>query len=51
MMTTLYVILHGKTIYTQEQTFGGNALSEEVQRRFGLSAVEAETTMKRGGLP
>lgn len=51
MMTTLNVILHGKTIYTREQIFGGNALSEEVQRRFGLSAVEAETAMKRGGLP
>ncbi len=51
MMTTLNVILKGKTIYTREQMFGGNALSEEVQRRFGLSAVEAETAMKRGGLP
>ena len=51
MMTTLNVILQGKTIYTREQMFGGNALSEEVQRRFGLTAVEAETAMKRGGLP
>lgn len=51
MITTLNVILQGKTIYTREQMFGGNALSEEVQRRFGLSAVEAETAMKRGGLP
>lgn len=51
MMTTLNVILEGRTIYTREQMFGGNSLSEEVQRRFGLSAVEAETAMKRGGLP
>ncbi len=51
MTTTLNVILGGKTIYTREQMFGGMALSEEVQRRFGLSAVEAETAMKRGGLP
>lgn len=51
MMTTLNVILGGKTIYTREQMFGGHQLSEEVQRRFGLSAVEAETAMKRGGLP
>jgi len=51
MMTTLNVILQGRTIYTREQMFGGNALSEEVQRRFGLSAIEAETAMKRGGLP
>ena len=51
MMTTLNVILEGRTIYTREQMFGGNALSEEVQRRFGLSAIEAEQAMKRGGLP
>jgi type IV pilus assembly protein PilM len=51
MLTTLNVILNGKTIYTREQMFGGNQLSEEVQRRFGLSAAEAETAMKRGGLP
>lgn len=51
MTTTLNVILQGRTIYTREQMFGGNALSEEVQRRFGLTAVEAETGMKRGGLP
>ncbi len=51
MMTTLNVILQGRTIYTREQMFGGNALSEEVQRRFGLSAIEAESAMKRGGLP
>lgn len=51
MMTTLNVILGGKTIYTREQMFGGYQLSEEVRRRFGLSACEAETAMKRGGLP
>lgn len=51
MMMTLNVILGGKTIYTREQMFGGNQLSEEVQRHYGLSAVEAETAMKRGGLP
>lgn len=51
MVTTLNVILGGKTIYTREQVFGGNQLSEEVQRHFGLSAAESETAMKRGGLP
>ncbi|HJO11601.1 MAG: pilus assembly protein PilM [Gammaproteobacteria bacterium] len=50
-MTTLNVILNGKSIYTREQMFGGNQLSEEVQRRFGLSANEAEIAMKRGELP
>ncbi len=50
-MTTLNVLLDGKTIYTREQLFGGNQLVEEVQRRFGLSAAEAEAAIKRGGLP
>ena len=50
MLTTLNVILDGRTIYTREQMFGGNQLSEEVQRRFGLSAVEAENATKRGEL-
>jgi len=46
MMTTLNVILAGKTIYTREQMFGGNQLSEEVQRRFGLSAAECEFAIR-----
>ena len=50
-MTTLNVILAGKTIYTREQVFGGNQLLKEVQRRFGLSAAEAGNAMKQGGLP
>lgn len=49
--TTLHVLLDGKTIYTREQLFGGNQLVEEVQRRFAMSAVEAETAIKRGSLP
>lgn len=49
--TTLHVLLDGKTIYTREQLFGGNQLVEDVQRRFGMSAIEAETAIKRGSLP
>lgn len=50
-MTTLNVMLNGRTIYTREQMFGGNQLVEDVVRRFGLNAVEAEAAIKRGGLP
>ena len=50
-VTTLHVLLNGKTIYTREQLFGGRQLVEDVQRRFGLSAVEAETAIRRGTLP
>lgn len=50
-VTILHVLLNGKTIYTREQLFGGCQLVEEVQRRFGLSAVEAEAGIRRGTLP
>lgn len=50
-MTTLSVLLGGKTIYTREQLFGGKQLTEEIQRRYGLSTEEAGLAKKQGGLP
>lgn len=50
-MTTLSVLLNGQTIYTREQLFGGKHLTEEIQRRYGLSADEAGLAKKQGGLP
>ena len=50
-MTTLIVLLDGKTIYTREQLFGGKQLTEEIQRRFGLSQEEASQAKQQGGLP
>jgi len=50
-MTTLSVLIDGKTIYTREQLFGGKQLTEEIQRRYGLSADEAGLAKKQGGLP
>lgn len=50
-MTTLSVLVDGKTIYTREQLFGGKQLTEEIQRRYGLSADEAGLAKKQGGLP
>jgi type IV pilus assembly protein PilM len=50
-ITTLHVLLDGRTIYTREQLFGGRQLVEDVQRRFGLPAAEAETSIRRGSLP
>jgi type IV pilus assembly protein PilM len=40
-MTTLSVLVGGKTVYTREQLFGGKQLTEEIQRRYGLSTAEA----------
>jgi len=50
-MTTLSVINSGSTIYTREQLFGGKQLTEEIQRRYGLSVEEAGLAKKQGGLP
>lgn len=50
-MTTLSVLAESKTIYTREQLFGGKQLTEEIQRRYGLSVEEAGLAKKQGGLP
>ncbi len=50
-MTTLSVLVGGKTVYTREQLFGGKQLTEEIQRRYGLSVEEAGLAKKQGGLP
>ena len=38
-------------LYTREQLFGGRQLTEEIQRRYGLSVEEAGLAKKQGGLP
>lgn len=50
-MTTLNVLQDQRIIYTREQVFGGRQLTEEIQRRFGLSYEEAGLAKRQGGLP
>ncbi len=50
-MSTLNVVHNDRTIYTREQSFGGKQLTEEIQRRYGLSFEEAGLAKKHGGLP
>ncbi len=47
-MTTLSVLHNGQTIYTREQLFGGKQLTEEIQRRYGLSVEEAGLGQEAG---
>lgn len=49
--STLSVLEQGKIIYTREQVFGGRQLTEEIQRRYGLSYEEAGLAKRQGGLP
>ena len=45
-------VLHDNvSIYVREQAFGGTQLTQEIQRRFGLSVEEAEIAKRKGGLP
>jgi type IV pilus assembly protein PilM len=50
-ITTLNVLHNGRIIYTREQNFGGRQLTEEIQRRYGLSYEEAGMAKRQGGLP
>jgi len=50
-MTTLNVLYDSRSVYTREQGFGGKQLTEEIQRRYGLSYEEAGLAKRHGGLP
>ncbi|HMD53034.1 MAG TPA: pilus assembly protein PilM [Phycisphaerae bacterium] len=47
----LSVFRNGQSIYMREQPFGGNQLTQEIQRVFGMSPEEAEAAKRVGGLP
>lgn len=49
--TTLNVLYNNQIVYTREQNFGGRQLTEEIQRRYGLSIEEAGMAKREGGLP
>lgn len=50
--TTHINILHNnESIYTRDQHFGGNQLTQDIQRRYGLSSEESELSKRKGDLP
>ncbi len=49
--TTISVTLNGQVIYEREQAFGGNLLTQEIMRAYGMSADEAEAKKRGGELP
>jgi type IV pilus assembly protein PilM len=49
--TTINVIHNNRSVYTRDHPFGGRQLTEEIQRRYGLSYEEAGLAKKQGGLP
>eukprot|EP00903_Cladosiphon_okamuranus_P004504 g4502.t1 len=45
------VLDRGKTVYNREELFGAGQLTDEIQRRYGLSREEASIAQVEGGLP
>lgn len=50
-MMNINVLRNNQSVYMREQPFGGNQLTQEIQRHFNLSAEEAEAAKRNGGLP
>jgi len=49
--TTFSVLKDMKVIYTRDFAFGGQQLTEEIMRTYGLSMEDAGRAKKEGGLP
>jgi type IV pilus assembly protein PilM len=49
--THISMLLDGETIYEREQPFGGNQLTQDIVRAYGLAFEEAETRKRAGDLP
>ena len=45
--TTLSVLAGDKLVHAREETFGGRLLTEEIQRRTGMSTAQAELATRR----
>jgi type IV pilus assembly protein PilM len=49
--TTFSVLKNLRVVYTRDFAFGGQQLTEEIMRTYGLSMEEAGRAKKEGGLP
>ena len=49
--TTFSVLEDLKVVYSRDEAFGGVQLTEEIQRRYGMSFEEAAIAKKAGSLP
>ena len=45
------IVRNDQAVYTREQAFGGNQLTQDIMRQFGMSQEEAESAKRSGGLP
>lgn len=45
------VLRNGQSVYSRDQQVGGDQLTQQIQSMYGLSAEEAESSKRNGGLP
>lgn len=45
------VLRNGQSVYSRDQQIGGDQLTQQIQAMFGLSAEDAESAKRNGGLP
>jgi type IV pilus assembly protein PilM len=51
LSTSLTMVLDGQTIFERQQAFGGNQLTQDIARLYGLTPEEAELRKRSGDLP
>lgn len=51
LVTSLTIVLNGQTIFERDQAFGGNQLTQDIVRLYGLMPEEAEMKKRSGELP
>ncbi|MDR0380229.1 MAG: pilus assembly protein PilM, partial [Candidatus Accumulibacter sp.] len=47
----LTVLRNGQQLYTRDQSFGGNQLTQDIARLYGMTFAEAEADKRRNALP
>ncbi len=50
-VTHFYVLRNNQFLFSRDQAFGGNQLTQDIQRAFNLSPEEAESAKRNQGLP
>lgn len=49
--TTVSVLVDGRSVFSRDQSFGGNCLTEAIAQHYSLSFQEAEIARRRAALP
>jgi type IV pilus assembly protein PilM len=50
-VTHFFVLRNNQFLFSRDQVFGGNQLTQDIQRAFNLSSEEAESAKRNQGLP